>query len=86
MRTDRIATAINNAEDHLYAAERSNQAGMVNEMESHLELATAWVMFAETVHNTTIDTDIEQEAGSDEDLSFENLTRNLGFDRDGGTA
>jgi len=86
MNTNRIATAINNAEDHLYAAEHSNQAGMVNEMESHLELATAWVMFAETVHNTTIDDIEEEEAGDEEDLSFENLTRNLGFDRDGGTA
>ncbi|MCT1366601.1 hypothetical protein M4D50_01115 [Rothia sp. p3-SID1597] len=85
MSTNRIATALNNAEDHLHAAEHSNQTGMVNEMESHLELATAWVMFAETVHNTTID-DIEEEAGGEEDLSFENLTRNLGFDRDGGTA
>lgn len=64
----RITEAINHAEDHLHSAEYSNRAGMVNEMEGHLELATGWIMLADVIHNTTID-DTEQE----DDVSFESL-------------
>lgn len=61
----RITEAINHAEDHLHAAEHSNRAGMVNEMEGHLELANGWIMLADVIHNTTTD--------DEDDLSFEEL-------------